>query len=157
MASRAGHGWAENLSQVKRLAALDRREELERFVAAEGLTATRCYNLSKEAMILWTQAITEDLFAQDLRAVSLSPGGIATALLDDFRRAFDDVMARNVARAGRPGRPEEVAHVAAFALSREAYWMKGIDIPIDGGMGAFNLSDRLGLDVLRTGMRDASA
>ena len=45
--------------------------------------------------------------------------------------------------------PDEVAQVAAFALSRAAYWLKGVDIPIDGGMGAFNLTDRLGLECLR--------
>lgn len=156
MASRAGHAWMENVDQVKRLAALSGPKDLPEFVAREGLDATRCYNLSKEAMILWTQAITEPLFDNDIRAVSLSPGGISTGLLDDFRRAFGDAMARNVERAGRPGRPDEVAEIAAFALSRAAYWMKGIDIPIDGGMGAFNLSDRLELDCLRTGNAGAA-
>lgn len=148
MASRAGHAWMENLEQVKRYANLSGPGDLPDFIASENLAATRCYNLTKEAMILWTQAITEPLFKPDIRAVSLSPGGIATGLLDDFRRAFGDVMASNVARAGRPGRPDEVAHVAAFALSRAAYWLKGVDIPIDGGMGAFNLTDRLGLEYL---------
>lgn len=151
MASRAGHGWAENLDQVKRFAALPDRAALSGFVAAEGMNPTRCYNLTKEAMILWTLAINEDLLARGLRAVSLSPGGIATGILDDFRRVFGEVMARNVERAGRPGRPEEVASVAAFALSPEANWLKGVDIAIDGGMGAFNLSDRLGLDALKSG------
>lgn len=150
MASRAGHQWMDNLDQIKRFAAMGARQDLPDFIAAEALDATRCYNLTKEAMILWTMAITEPLFSQDIRAVSLSPGGIATGLLDDFRRAFGDVMARNVERAGRPGRADEVAAVAAFALSRAAYWMKGVDIPIDGGMGAFNLTDRLGLDALRS-------
>jgi NAD(P)-dependent dehydrogenase (short-subunit alcohol dehydrogenase family) len=97
-------------------------------------------------MLLWTLAITEPLLARDLRAVSLSPGGISTGIFDDFKRAFGDVMAQNIARAGRPGRAEEVAQVAAFALSPQAHWLKGVDIPIDGGIGAFGLSDRLGLD-----------
>jgi len=145
MASRAGHGWQQNLDQVKRFAALRDRSQLAAFIDTEGIDATRAYNLSKEAMILWTLAITEGLFSRDLRAVSLSPGGISTGILDDFKRAFGDTMARNVQRAGRPGRPEEVAQIAAFALSREAHWLKGADIAIDGGMGAFNLSDRLDL------------
>lgn len=149
MASRAGHGWPQNVDQIKRLAAFRSGDDLSGFITEEALDTTRCYNLSKEAIILWTQAITEQLFPLDIRAVSLSPGGIATGIFDDFRRAFGDAVARNVARAGRPGNPEEVAQVAAFALSRVAYWLKGTDIAIDGGMGAFNLSNNLCLQALQ--------
>ena len=63
-------------------------------------------------------------------------------------RAFGDRMARNVERAGRPGTAEEIAAIAAFVLSEESHWLKGADIAIDGGMGAFNASDALGLDVM---------
>ena len=83
-----------------------------------------------------------------LRANSLSPGGVATGILDDFKRAFGDQMARNVERAGRPGRPEEIAEIAAFVLSPASNWLKGADIAIDGAMGAFNMSDALGLDAM---------
>jgi len=152
MASRAGHGWRDNLEQVKRLAAVQDVAELRSFVQAEGLDPTRAYNLSKEAMILWTLSEAEPMLARGLRINSLSPGGIETAILDDFRRVFGDAMARNVARAGRPGLPEEVAEVAAFVLSPRASWLKGIDIPIDGGMGAFNATDQLGLAALRLPM-----
>ena len=152
MASRAGHGWMENLEQVKRLAALTSKGDLPAFAKDENINATRAYNLTKEAILLWTMSITEPLFARDLRAVSLSPGGISTGLLDDFRRAFGDAVEKNTQRAGRPGQPAEVAEIAAFALSRQAYWLKGTDIPIDGGIGAFNMTDRLGLSVLNTGI-----
>lgn len=149
MASRAGHNWRDNIEQVKRLAQLTRRDQIETFVAAEGIDATRCYNLSKEAMILWTLAMTEELIGLGLRVNSLSPGGIATGILDDFKRAFGAQMARNVKRAGRPGAPEEIADIAAFVLSPESNWLKGSDIAIDGGMGAFNMSDMLELGVMR--------
>lgn len=58
-------------------------------------------------------------------------------------------MARIVERAGRPGKAEEVAQIAAFLLSPASSWIKGTDIAIDGGMGAFNQSDVMGLDCLR--------
>ena len=38
------------------------------------------------------------------------------------------------------GKPEEVASVIAFLLSDQANWINGIDIIIDGGMGAFALA-----------------
>lgn len=149
MASRAGHGWRENLDQNKRLAALRHADEVAHFILNEGLDATRCYNLTKEAMILWTVAITEQMIARGIRVNSLSPGGISTGILDDFRRAFGAQMARNVERAGRPGTPEEIADIAAFVLSPASNWLKGADIAIDGGMGAFNMTDMLGLDAMR--------
>lgn len=149
MASRAGHGWRENLDQVKTFAACDTAQAVAEFVAAENLDATRCYNLSKEAVILWTLAMAEDMVARDIRINSLSPGGVSTGILDDFRQAFGDKMARNVARAGRVGTPQEIAKIAAFALSPESNWLKGADIAIDGGMGAFNMSDSLGLEAMR--------
>lgn len=149
MASRAGHGWSDNVEQVKRLAALSGRDDLDAFVLREGVNATRCYNLSKEAIILWSMAEAEPMVNRGLRINTLSPGGIATGILDDFRRVFGNQMARNVERAGRPGLPDEIAEIAAFVLSPEANWLKGADIAIDGGMGAFNLADTLGLDGLR--------
>ncbi|MFC6674265.1 coniferyl-alcohol dehydrogenase [Marinobacterium aestuariivivens] len=149
LASRAGYGWREAVDQVKRLAAVRTAQELETFIRDENIDPARAYNLSKEAVILWTQAETEALLARGLRMNSVSPGAVATDILDDFSRAFGDKMARNVERAGRPGTPEEVAEVAAFLLSPASGWMKGVDIPLDGGMGAFNLSDALELSALR--------
>lgn len=150
LASRAGHKWRDNLEQVKRLGALGHPDQLPGFIASESIDPTRCYNLSKEAMILWTLSIAEQMNARGLRVNSLSPGGVATGILDDFKRAFGEKMTRNVARAGRTGTPEEIAEIAAFVLSPNSHWLKGEDIAIDGGMGAFNMSDALGLDVMRT-------
>ena len=54
-------------------------------------------------------------------------------------------MAKNVARVGRPGTPEEVADIIMFLASSESHWMKGNDFTIDGGMSAIAQSDQLGL------------
>ena len=149
MASRAGHGWREGAAQVKRLAALRHRDQLPEFIAAEGIDATRCYNLTKEAVILWAVAETEAMVKHGLRVNTLSPGGISTQILGDFQKAFGDKMTKNVARAGRPGTAEEIAQIAAFVLSPSANWLKGADIAIDGGMGAFNQADAMDLAALR--------
>lgn len=149
MASRAGHGWREGVEQVKRLGQVRRREQLARFLATEKIDATRCYNLSKEAMILWTIAEAEEMVKRGIRVNSLSPGGIETGILGDFQRAFGPKMAKNVERAGRPGRPDEIAEIAAFLLSPASNWIKGADIAIDGGMGAFNQADMMDLHGLR--------
>jgi NAD(P)-dependent dehydrogenase (short-subunit alcohol dehydrogenase family) len=149
MASRAGHRWQNSLEQCKRFAAIETRQQLIEFIQTEEVDPVRAYDLSKEAMILWTIAETEAMFGRGLRVNSVSPGAIATRILDDFAAAFGDRMAKNVARTGRHGNPREVAEVAAFLLSSKSSWINGTDIAIDGGMGGFNLCDQIGLDVLR--------
>lgn len=148
MASRAGALWRENVEQIKRLAALD-PSDVAAFVRDERIDAARAYNLSKEALIAWTLAESETMTARGLRINAVCPGAVATGLLSDFAAAFGDAMARNVARAGRPGRPEEIAAVAAFLLGPDSSWLRGAEISPDGGMGAFATSDALGLAALR--------
>ena len=148
MASRAGARWRDNLAQVQRLAALD-PADLAAFVRDERIDATRAYNLSKEALIAWTVGESEAMTARGLRINAVCPGAVATGLLTDFAAAFGEAMARNVARAGRPGQPEEIAAVVDFLLGPDSSWLRGAEIAPDGGMGAFAASDVLGLASLR--------
>lgn len=144
-ASRAGAAWRENIEQVKALIALKDPLELGPFIAAHNIDHIRAYNLSKEAVIAWSMAQTERLIALDLRMNSVSPAAVSTGILDDFEAAFGERMARNVARVGRPGLPEEVADLIVFLASPESRWLKGDDFVIDGGMSALAVVDQLGL------------
>lgn len=143
-ASRAGAAWRDNFDQVKALLALN-PGELATFVTAQGIDPTRAYNLSKEAVIVMTMARAADMVARGLRMNSVSPAAVSTGILDDFKAAFGDKVARNIARAGRAGTPEEVADVIVFLASPQSHWVKGIDICIDGGMTAMAQADQLGL------------
>ncbi|WP_299475496.1 SDR family oxidoreductase [uncultured Roseibium sp.] len=143
-ASRAGAMWRDNLEEVKALMSLQ-PDGLPAFISERGIDATRAYNLSKEAVIVMTMAETENMIARDLRMNSVSPAAVSTGILQDFATAFGDRMARNVARAGRPGLPEEVADVIVFLASPESGWIKGQDITIDGGMSAMAVTDNLDL------------
>lgn len=148
MASRAGARWRENIDQIKRLAALD-PGNVAAFVRDEHIDAVRAYNLSKEALIAWTMAESEAMTARGLRINAVCPGAVSTGLLTDFAAAFGEAMARNVARAGRPGQPQEIAAIAAFLLDPQSSWLRGAEISPDGGVGAFAASDVLGLAALR--------
>ncbi|MBG6175380.1 NAD(P)-dependent dehydrogenase (short-subunit alcohol dehydrogenase family) [Labrenzia sp. EL_208] len=143
-ASRAGARWRDNLEEVKALMSLQ-PDGLPAFISERGIDATRAYNLSKEAVIVMTMAETENLIARNLRMNSVSPAAVSTGILQDFAAAFGDRMAKNVARAGRPGQPEEVADAIIFLASPESGWIKGQDITIDGGMSAMSMSDKLDL------------
>jgi len=148
VASRAGHGWQQQVDQIKRLGAINSTTELKQFVETEGIDPTRAYNLSKEAIILWTLAETETLIAKSIRINSVSPGAINTGILADFKRAFGDTVTQNLDRVGRPGSTEEIATTITFLLNPDSRWINGTDVALDGGIGAFNAADRLGLDVM---------
>ena len=93
-------------------------------------------------------ASSEAYLNRNQRVNSVSPGAVETGILQDFESAFGARMTQNVARAGRAGTPEEIAHLAAFLLSPQSSWIKGVDVSIDGGMSAFNTSDALELSDL---------
>lgn len=143
-ASRAGAAWRENLHQIKALMALS-NSDVTSFIADQQMDATSAYNLSKEAVIVMTMARAKEMTSRGLRMNSVSPAAVSTGILDDFITAFGEKVAKNIARAGRAGLPEEAADAIIFLASPESAWIKGQDIVIDGGMSAMATSDALGL------------
>lgn len=144
MASKAGGKWRENLAQVKRLLALP-MDGVDRFVSDEGIDPVRAYDLSKEAVIVWTKAMVGTLRPRDIRINAVSPAAVETPILTDFMAAFGERATRGVALAGRAGRPEEIAEVIAFLASDGASWVTGCNIECDGGLTATLEAEALGL------------
>ena len=90
MASKAGAKWQENIDQVKRLLAMPDSDRLEDFAQTEAIDPVRAYDLSKEAVIVWTKSMTADLLTRNLRMNCVSPAAVDTPILDDFMTAFGD-------------------------------------------------------------------
>ena len=143
-ASRAGAMWQQNLEQVKALMRAD-LSGLDEFLSDNDIDDTRAYNLSKEAVIVYTMAQTERLIAKDLRMNCVSPAAVSTGILEDFTKAFGPKVVQNIQRAGRPGHPEEIADIILFLASDKSGWIKGQNITPDGGMSAMAMTDMLGL------------
>jgi NAD(P)-dependent dehydrogenase (short-subunit alcohol dehydrogenase family) len=144
-ASRAGALWRNNLEQVKVLMSLSDPSELAGFVKAQEIDPVRAYNLSKEAIIVWTMAQTQKMLGLGLRMNTVSPAAVSTGILDDFAAAFGDKMVKNVERVGRPGTANEIADLIVFLCSENSRWIKGQDLVIDGGMSAMLHVDTLEL------------
>ena len=144
VASRAGAAWRENLGQVKALMHCD-AGNLAGFIADHGIDPVRAYNLSKEAVIALTLAQTERMVGRGIRMNVVSPAAVSTGILKDFEAAFGEKVAHNIRRAGRAGKPDEIADVIVYLASPASAWIKGQDIVIDGGMTAMAISDALGL------------
>ena len=143
-ASRAGAMWQQNSEQVKALMACD-FDDISALMSRLDIDDTRAYNLSKEAVIVYTIAQTERMIKKGFRMNSVSPAAVSTGILEDFTKAFGPKVAKNIERVGRPGKPEEVADIIMFLISPQSHWIKGQDITIDGGMGACAITDMMDL------------
>ena len=146
VASKAGALWRENIDQVKALLVLPGVDALPDFVAAQGIDPVRAYDLSKETVIAWSMGQVEALIARDIRINTVSPAAVETRILDDFVNAFGDRATKMMARTRRSGTPEEVGKVIASLAGPQSSWIKGADIPVDGGTTALVAADALGLD-----------
>ena len=148
LASRAGQGWMEQIDLIKALHRCHSNTELQHWVESQSINATLAYNLSKAALICWTQANSERISNLGYRLNSVSPSAVTTGILNDFSRAFGEKMAKNLQRAGRAGAPEEIAECVNFVLSPKSSWIRGLDLFVDGGINAFQTSDSLNLQEL---------
>ena len=92
------------------------------------------YQMSKAAVEQMTRALALEL-SPGIRVNSVAPGFIRT---DMNRAAHEDPdFHRTVARAtplGRWGEPEDVAPAVRYLLSRDADWVTGLVLGIDGGL-----------------------
>ena len=116
VASKAGAMWSKNIEQVKSLMSLTSDEDLTQFCINHDIDDVRAYNLSKEAVIVWSMAECEALLNKGIRINSVSPAAIETGILQEFKDAFGEKTLENIARVGRAGLPKEVAEVILFFI-----------------------------------------
>ena len=89
------------------------------------------YGVSKAAMINLTQQLALEL-APRVRVNAVAPGIVRTRFADVLIRDREAEVASNYP-LGRLGEPEDVAGPVAFLLSRDAAWVTGHTLLVDGG------------------------
>jgi meso-butanediol dehydrogenase / (S,S)-butanediol dehydrogenase / diacetyl reductase len=97
------------------------------------------YNAAKGAVTNFTRALAMDLGAHGVRVNAVNPTLTWTGLTAGMDKD-EALMAKFRERIplGRPGEPEEVAAVIAFLASEDARFVTGVNLSVDGGLGASN-------------------
>jgi NAD(P)-dependent dehydrogenase (short-subunit alcohol dehydrogenase family) len=136
VASTAGSLWQQNYQQAKALA--------DTAGFAEGLAwyATQPegyppYNLSKEAVIIYTMGTAFRARQRGLRINAVSPGPVETAILPDFEDSMGKPMLDWVRSAvGRHAVPDDIAPAVVFLVAPASGWINGANVTVDGGFMA---------------------
>lgn len=98
------------------------------------LSGAQTYELSKAALNRWVLRTAAALRPRGIRVVTVSPGPVQTAILNDFRASIGaDRIAAAAETVGRHGEAGEIADVIAFLLSDDARWINATDVRTDGG------------------------
>ncbi len=92
------------------------------------------YQLSKEALILYTMASATPLGARGIRINCTGPGVTETPILDQLRTAYGQGFLDDIPKPlGRVSKPAEQAAVLVFLNSLAASYISGQVIWVDGG------------------------
>jgi 2-keto-3-deoxy-L-fuconate dehydrogenase len=110
-----------------------------------GLTGVKrrfAYCATKGAVVAMTRQLTVD-YPTEIRANCICPATVDTPFVEAYLEKYhkhekDKVRAELNQRQpmGRMGRPEEIAHMALYLSSREAEFINGSVLTIDGGWTA---------------------
>jgi 3-oxoacyl-[acyl-carrier protein] reductase len=91
------------------------------------------YAASKGGIVSFTKAVAKELAGRGVTANAVAPGFITTDMTANLPEAAAAELKARIP-LGRLGAPEDVAVVVKFLASREAGYVTGQVIPVDGGM-----------------------
>jgi meso-butanediol dehydrogenase / (S,S)-butanediol dehydrogenase / diacetyl reductase len=90
------------------------------------------YSAAKLGIVALTRNLGAELGPAGIRVNAVAPGTIRTRVWDTQEGGADRMLA--LYPLGRVGEPDDVAAAVAFLASREAGWITGHTLPVDGGL-----------------------
>lgn len=108
-------------------------------LATHGLPGAAAYCASKGGLLALTRAAAMELAPLGIRVNAVSPGPVATAMLDTERDDRSDTGERRARLAamhplGRIARPDDVAIAVCHLLAPDTSFVTGTDTVVDGGL-----------------------
>jgi NAD(P)-dependent dehydrogenase (short-subunit alcohol dehydrogenase family) len=93
------------------------------------------YGLTKAALVHLTKSMAFELAPHNIIVNAVSPGPTMTEYNEERTAQHPEYKALKMSyiRAGRYGRPEEIAEVVAFLATTGATYMQGHNLIVDGG------------------------
>jgi len=92
------------------------------------------YGASKGALMSMTRGLAKELGPRRIRVNAVCPGMIATKFHDDFTKPEVRQRVAGMTPLGREGKAEEVATLVAFLASKDAAFVNGANVDINGGI-----------------------
>lgn len=145
LASLAGLGWEGEVARIKAAEGLT-HAGVPDFCAANGITADNSYFFTKQALVAWTHQNRWTWRHRGIRMNAVSPGPVDTPILADFIETLGDRVEEDMRIMDRPGSPTDIAPLVTFLLSAGSVWLRGVNIPCDGGMRAHIEASSHGLE-----------
>lgn len=96
----------------------------------KGMPGQTNYSAAKGAVIAATKALAQEVGRKKVTVNAIAPGFIRTDMTDDL----DEKELKKLVPMGRFGEPEEVASLVGFLVSKEAEYITGEVISINGGL-----------------------
>ncbi len=93
-----------------------------------GIDGSGAYATAKSGLLGMTRVMAIETGRHGITVNCIGPGWIRTG-----SSSPDEVVAGGHTPVGRPGRPDEIGHVAVFLASEEASYLTGQLIVVDGG------------------------
>lgn len=134
VASLAGVGWPDAIPSIKASEKLTDFDQVEAFCETHQITDESSYFFTKEALIVWTMQHRWTWRDRGIRMNCVSPGPVDTPILKDFIETLGERAEEDMRVMDRPGTPDDIAPVVLFLVSDDSAWIRGTNIPCDGGM-----------------------
>jgi NAD(P)-dependent dehydrogenase (short-subunit alcohol dehydrogenase family) len=116
-------------------------------LAGMGVVPVNSYGTSKAGVIHLSRNLAVDWGRRNVRVNCISPGPVRTPTIEASyaRGERNPIRMEQQTALGRLVRPEEVANAVAFLLSDRASAITGVNLPVDAGVLAAQLSNLYGV------------
>lgn len=100
-------------------------------LASKPVPGSAAYSASKAALESLSRSLAIELGGRKVRALSIAPGLVDTAMLREGRSENDLEFFASLSPLGRIGEPDEIASLIVHALDNA--FLTGVTITVDGG------------------------